>query len=137
MRYAYQRGLNYFFWCSDLHHHIYQRQVEAIRELCGRGSQQRKNIVLACATYIDHPEKLAGVVRDQLYELNLDYVDVFFWGWMTQPPGPLYRDGIKALRDPIEFGRYRDSVEARATAILGDLANACRALSSIAVRAHA
>ena len=50
--YAFDRGINYFFYSSDLHHYIYSPMSGALRQLCGRGSSVREKVVLATVTYI-------------------------------------------------------------------------------------
>jgi aryl-alcohol dehydrogenase-like predicted oxidoreductase len=81
--YAFERGINYFFFSSDLHHFSYRQSVEALRKLCRRGSSVRDHVVLATVSYVNDPEKLPAVVFDQLAELGVDYIDVFHWGWIT------------------------------------------------------
>jgi len=48
--YAFDRGINYFFYSSDLHHYIYSPMSGALRQLCGRGSSVREKVVLATVT---------------------------------------------------------------------------------------
>jgi len=81
--YAFDQGINYFFFSSDLHHMAYQRSAEAIRKLCGRGSSVRDEVVLATVSYLNDPDKLLTVLLDQFSELKIDYIDVFHWGWVT------------------------------------------------------
>ncbi len=80
--YAFEQGINYFFYSSDLHHYAYSAMANAIRQLCGRGSTLREQVVLATVTYIKHPEMAMTGLFDQFRELNLDYIDIFFWGWI-------------------------------------------------------
>jgi aryl-alcohol dehydrogenase-like predicted oxidoreductase len=80
--YAFDRGINYFFYSSDLHHFLYSSMTGALRQLCGRGSSVREKVVLATVTYVKNPEMAAAALLDQFVELNLDYIDVFFWGWI-------------------------------------------------------
>jgi aryl-alcohol dehydrogenase-like predicted oxidoreductase len=91
--YAFERGINYFFFSSDLHHFSYRQSVEALRKLCGRGSSVRDHVVLATVSYVNDPEKLPAVVFDQLAELGVDYIDVFHWGWITDTSNcsPLFK----------------------------------------------
>jgi aryl-alcohol dehydrogenase-like predicted oxidoreductase len=81
--YAFDRGVNYFFFSSDLHHFSYRKSAAALKELCGTGSSRRDQVVLATVSYVNDPEKLMAVVVDQLGELGVDYIDVFHWGWIT------------------------------------------------------
>jgi predicted aldo/keto reductase-like oxidoreductase len=81
--YAFDQGINYFFFSSDLHHFAYSSSVAALRTLCGQGSSVRDRVVLATVSYVNDPEKLTGVLYDQLKELGVDYIDVFHWGWVT------------------------------------------------------
>lgn len=80
--YAFEQGINYFFFSSDLHHFLYKDMSGALRQLCGRGSSVREKVVLATVTYIKSPEMTFAALYDQFVELGLDYVDVFFWGWI-------------------------------------------------------
>lgn len=80
--YAFDRGINYFFYSSDLHHHIYSSMSGALRQLCGRSSSVRERVVLATVTYIKNPEIAIAALLDQFNELGIDYIDVFFWGWI-------------------------------------------------------
>jgi aryl-alcohol dehydrogenase-like predicted oxidoreductase len=82
--YAFDRGINYFFFSSDLHHFSYRKSAEAIKTLCGGKSAVRDQVVLATVTYMSNPEKLIGAVIDQISELQVDYIDVFHWGWITE-----------------------------------------------------
>ncbi len=81
--YAFDQGINYFFFSSDLHHFTYQKSVEALRTLFMRGSAVRDKAVLATVSYVNHPKKLMGILIDQFSELEVDYIDVFHWGWIT------------------------------------------------------
>lgn len=80
--YAFDRGVNLFFFSSDLHHCLYQKMSPALRQLCGRGSSVREKVVLATVTYIKKPEMSFAALYDQFSELGIDYVDIFFWGWI-------------------------------------------------------
>ncbi|MDJ0713525.1 MAG: aldo/keto reductase [Prochloraceae cyanobacterium] len=83
--YAFDRGINYFFYSSDLHHHIYMSMADALRKLCGRGSSVREQVVLATVTYISRtptPQTIVTYLHDQFDELGIDYIDIFFWGWI-------------------------------------------------------
>jgi len=80
--YAFDQGINYFFYSSDLHHFLYASMAEGLRQLCGRGSSVREKVVLATVTYIKNPEAALSALFDQFAELGIDYIDVFFWGWI-------------------------------------------------------
>ncbi|MGM3308781.1 aldo/keto reductase [Anabaena sp. WFMT] len=80
--YAFEKGINYFFYSSDLHHYIYSSMSGAIRQLCQRGSSVREKVVLATVTYIKKPEMALAALLDQFGELGIDYIDIFFWGWI-------------------------------------------------------
>ncbi len=81
--YAVEKGINYLFFSSDLHHFAYQGLGRAIMQLCGKGARDRDSIVVATVSYVNDPEKLVAALYDQITELKLDYVDVFHWGWIT------------------------------------------------------
>jgi predicted aldo/keto reductase-like oxidoreductase len=85
--YAFDRGINYFFYSSDLHHYIYSPMSGALRQLCGRGSSVREKVVLATVTYIKSPEMALAALLDQFVELGIDYIDVLFWGWIGSNDG--------------------------------------------------
>lgn len=85
--YAFNKGINFFFYSSDFHHHIYSSMRDGLRKLCGRKSSVREKVVLATATYIKNPEVTSSVLFDQFYELGLDYVDILFWGWIGSNDG--------------------------------------------------
>jgi len=81
--YAFDRGINFFFYSSDLHHYIYSSMSEALRQLCDRKSSVRERVVLGLVTYlVKTPEAILASLLDQFIELNIDYIDVFFWGWI-------------------------------------------------------
>jgi aryl-alcohol dehydrogenase-like predicted oxidoreductase len=80
--YAFDRGINYFFYSSDLHHFLYRSMAGALHELCGRGSSVRDRVVLATVTYIKNPEVALSAMFDQFQELGIDYIDILFWGWI-------------------------------------------------------
>lgn len=101
--YAFDQGINYFFFSSDLHHAIYSRMSEALRQLCGRGSSVREQVVLATVTYIKNPEAAIAALHDQFQELGIDYVDVFFWGWVGTSDRLIFNDCMQLssyLRGP-------------------------------------
>ena len=97
--YAFERGINYFFYSSDLHHHLYGAMAPALRQLCGRRSPQREQVVLATVTYIKQPEMAITALFDQFMELGIDYVDVFFWGWVDECDRPAYDQCLKLSPD--------------------------------------
>ena len=80
--YAFEKGINYFFYSSDLHHYIYSSMSRAIRQMCQRGSSVREKVVLATVTYIKKPDMALAALLDQFGELGIDYIDIFFWGWI-------------------------------------------------------
>ncbi|MCM1983595.1 aldo/keto reductase [Lyngbya confervoides] len=86
--YAYGQGINYFFFSSDLHHFLYRSMADGLKQLCGRGARERENVVLATVTYNKSPEMAIAALFDQFAELEIDYIDVFFWGWVGQEDGP-------------------------------------------------
>jgi len=79
--YAFEQGVNYFFYSSDLHHYVYSSMSKALQKLCGRNSSIREQVVLATVTYMRRPEMVMAALFDQFIELKVDYVDIFFWGW--------------------------------------------------------
>jgi aryl-alcohol dehydrogenase-like predicted oxidoreductase len=88
VEYAIERGINYFFWSSDLHPATYSPARAALSKYVRRGSKRRDRVVLAACSYLCDPEKIFAVVADQLVALKLDHLDVFFWGWVTQRSDP-------------------------------------------------
>ena len=70
--YAFDRGINYFFFSSDLHHFLYREMSGALRQLCGRGSSNREQVILATVTYIKSPESAVSALYDQFRELGID-----------------------------------------------------------------
>jgi predicted aldo/keto reductase-like oxidoreductase len=97
--YAFEQGINYFFYSSDLHHHIYSSMTNALRQLCGRGSSVREKVVLATVTYIKSPEMALTALFDQFSELGIDYIDVLFWGWIGSNDGSLLKDCLQLSPD--------------------------------------
>lgn len=82
-RYAFERGINLFFYSSDLHHYLYSSMAPTLRELCGRNSSVREQVVLATVSYmVKTPEAVLSALLDQFIDLGIDYIDVFFWGWI-------------------------------------------------------
>lgn len=84
LRYAFSKGINYFFYSSDLHQYSYRHSASALKEFCASSSSVRDQVVLATVSYINNPEKVIAVLVDQFSELGVDYVDVFHWGWVTE-----------------------------------------------------
>jgi predicted aldo/keto reductase-like oxidoreductase len=81
--YAFDKGINYFFYSSDLHHLLYSSMANALRKLCGRSSSLREQVVLATVTYmVKTPEAILASLLDQFIDLKMDYIDIFFWGWI-------------------------------------------------------
>ncbi|NMF63968.1 aldo/keto reductase [Brasilonema octagenarum] len=97
--YAFERGINYFFYSSDLHHYIYSSMSGALRQLCGRGSSVREKVVLATVTYIKSPEMAIAALLDQFGELGIDYIDVLFWGWIGSNDRPALQDCLQLSPD--------------------------------------
>lgn len=97
--YAFDRGINYFFYSSDLHHYIYSPMSGALRQLCGRGSSVREKVVLATVTYIKSPEMALAALLDQFVELRIDYIDVLFWGWIGSNDGRALEDCLQLAPD--------------------------------------
>lgn len=97
--YAFEQGINYFFFSSDLHHFLYSKMSDALRQLCGRGSSVRDQVVLATVTYNKSPEMAIAALFDQFQELGLDYIDVFFWGWIGADDGPRFQDCMELSND--------------------------------------
>ncbi|UKO95902.1 aldo/keto reductase [Nostoc sp. UHCC 0870] len=93
--YAFEQGINYFFYSSDLHHYTYINMADALRQLCGRGSSVREKVVLATVTYIKSPESLFGILIDQFEELGIDYIDVLFWGWVGDRDAVVIQDCLE------------------------------------------
>lgn len=97
--YAFEQGINYFFFSSDLHHFLYSRMSDALKQLCGRGSAVREQVVLATVTYNKSPEMALAALYDQFAELGIDYIDVFFWGWIGADDGPRFQDCLELSND--------------------------------------
>ncbi len=110
--YAFERGVNYFFFSSDLHHHSYRESAAALRSLCGQGSAVRDNVVLATVSYLNNPDKIMAILIDQFRELRIDYIDVFHWGWINDRDecGQLF-DTTRKLQDGGQLARiFREQV---------------------------
>jgi aryl-alcohol dehydrogenase-like predicted oxidoreductase len=88
LEYAVALGVNYVFTSTDFHAPMYSRSWPAVRRFCRRGSRRRHEVVLVACSYVNDPEKVAGVVADHLVAWNLDHVDIFQWGWVTRANDP-------------------------------------------------
>ncbi|MEI2582516.1 aldo/keto reductase [Scytonema sp. PRP1] len=97
--YAFEQGINYFFYSSDLHHFMYSSMSDALRQLCGRASSVREQVVLATVTYIKSPKAAIAALLDQFMELGIDYIDVFFWGWIDANDGQILQDCLQLSPD--------------------------------------
>ena len=97
--YAFDQGINYFFYSSDLHHFIYSSMADGLRQLCGRNSSVREKVVLATVTYTKSPEMAIAALLDQFLELKLDYIDIFFWGWIGNNDGLALKDCLNLSPD--------------------------------------
>ncbi|QFS50156.1 aldo/keto reductase [Nostoc sphaeroides] len=98
--YAFDEGINYFFYSSDLHQYIYSSMRPALRQLCGRGSSMREKVVLATVSYmVKTPDIVVSYLYDQFIDLGIDYVDVFFWGWIDEHNHPAFEKCISASDD--------------------------------------
>jgi predicted aldo/keto reductase-like oxidoreductase len=96
---AFDRGINYFFYSSDLHHYIYSSMSNALQQLCSRRSSVREKVVLATVTYIKNPEAALAALLDQFVELGIDYIDVLFWGWIGTNDGQALQDCLQLSPD--------------------------------------
>ncbi|HEX2913347.1 MAG TPA: aldo/keto reductase [Chloroflexia bacterium] len=107
--YAFDKGINYFFFSSNLHHFTYRRSAEALRKLCSSGSAVRDKVVLATVSYVNDPEKLLPAILDQMSELGVDYIDVFHWGWVTERDefGSLYAAAQQLKDDGLISNQFR------------------------------
>lgn len=97
--YAFDQGINYFFYSSDLHHYLYSSMSDALRQLCGRKSTVREKVVLATVTYIKNPEVALAALLDQFIELGIDYIDVLFWGWIGSSDATAFKDCLQLSPD--------------------------------------
>jgi aryl-alcohol dehydrogenase-like predicted oxidoreductase len=97
--YAFEQGINYFFFSSDLHHFLHSKMSDALRQMCGRGSSLREKVVLATVTYNKSPEMALAALYDQFQELGIDYIDVFFWGWIGSDDNPRFKDCLDISND--------------------------------------
>ncbi|MBH8578133.1 aldo/keto reductase [Nostocaceae cyanobacterium CENA369] len=97
--YAFERGINYFFYSSDLHHYIYSSMSGALRQMCNRRSSVREKVVLATVTYIKSPEMALAALLDQFVELEIDYIDVLFWGWIGSSDRSILQDCLQLSPD--------------------------------------
>ncbi len=98
--YAFEQGINYFFYSSDLHHYLYSSMAEALRKLCGRGSSVREKVILATVSYVlKSPDSIMSALLDQLMDLRMDYIDVFFWGWVDTKDATTFQDCMNVSND--------------------------------------
>jgi aryl-alcohol dehydrogenase-like predicted oxidoreductase len=98
--YAFDRGINYFFYSSDLHQYLYSSMAPALRQLCGKRSSIRDKVVLATVTYIIRtPDAVFSNLFDQFVDLGMDYIDILFWGWVDQHNAPAFEKCINASPD--------------------------------------
>lgn len=104
--YAFERGINYFLYSTDLHHIAYEQSRDALRQLCGSGSAVREQVVLTTVSYVNHPKKLASVLYDQFKDLGIDYIDVFHWGWIMEEDDmlPLIK-GARAIQRNVDAAK--------------------------------
>jgi aryl-alcohol dehydrogenase-like predicted oxidoreductase len=111
--YAFDRGINFFFYSSDLHHYLYSNMAGGLRQLCGQGSSVREQVVLAMVTYmVKTPEAVMASLLDQFVDLRMDYIDVFFWGWIDDDNAGNFDKCMEAsydLRGPNSV--YQRSIE--------------------------
>ncbi|AFZ35755.1 aldo/keto reductase family oxidoreductase [Stanieria cyanosphaera PCC 7437] len=98
--YAFERGINYFFYSSDLHQYLYSSMRGALRQLCGKGSSIRDQVVLATVSYmIRTPDAVLTYLYDQFVDLGIDYIDVFFWGWIDEHNSNSFEKCLSASDD--------------------------------------
>lgn len=97
--YAFDQGINYFFYSSDLHHFLYRSMAGAIHELCHRNSTRREQVILATVTYVKNPEAALAALVDQFQELGIDYVDILFWGWIGSHEAAILPDCLSISGD--------------------------------------
>ncbi|MBE9168983.1 aldo/keto reductase [Pleurocapsales cyanobacterium LEGE 06147] len=98
--YAFERGVNFFFYSSDLHHYLYSSMAPTLRQLCGRNSTVREQVVLATVSYmVKTPEAVLASLLDQFVDLGIDYIDVFFWGWIDDDNARDFEKCIDASDD--------------------------------------
>jgi aryl-alcohol dehydrogenase-like predicted oxidoreductase len=86
---------------------------DALRQLCGRKSSVREKVVLATVTYVlKSPESVMSALLDQFIELKMDYIDIFFWGWIGSNDTKAMQDCASVsndLRGP--NGVYQQAIE--------------------------
>ncbi|KYC37650.1 aldo/keto reductase [Scytonema hofmannii PCC 7110] len=98
--YAFEQGINYFFYSSDLHHFLYSSMADTLRKLCGRRSSVREKVVLATVTYVlKSPDSVLSALLDQMADLRMDYIDVFFWGWIGSKDNQAMQDCLGVSND--------------------------------------
>jgi len=112
--YAFAEGINFFFYSSDLHHFLYRQMNSAIYQLCGRQSSVRDKVVLATVTYLKKPQTIEACLFDQFAELGIDYIDIFFWGWIDSFEHEIFTECMNAsskLRGPNSvYQRYVETM---------------------------
>ncbi len=108
--YAFDKGINYFFFSSDLHHWMYRHSVEALRTLCKSGSAVREQTILATVSYVNDPGKIVAVLSDVFFELGIDYIDVFHWGWITD--NTQYEPLLRTAQNLKSGGKYSQRLQA-------------------------
>lgn len=97
--YAFEQGINYFFYSSDLHHHIYSPMSNALQKMCGHRSSVREKVVLATVTYMKGAQAGLSSLLDQFTELKMDYIDIFFWGWIGNSDAAYFSESMDMSRD--------------------------------------
>lgn len=97
--YAFEKGINHFFYSSDLHHFTYSSMSGAIRQLCHKKSSVREKVVLATATYFKKPDMAMTVLFDQFEELGIDYIDILFWGWIDSEDRSSFQNCLELSND--------------------------------------
>jgi aryl-alcohol dehydrogenase-like predicted oxidoreductase len=107
--YAFDQGVNFFFYSSDLHHFLYSHMSDGLRKLCGRGSSVREKVVLATVSYIKNPDAAMAALLDQFVDLKIDYIDAFFWGWIGSTDEPMFEKCLSRSNDL----RGKDSIYQR------------------------
>lgn len=117
--YAIGRGINYIFHSTDLHAWSYSRSAQTISKYCRKGSAHRDKVVLATVSYVNDPEKVPGVLIDQMMSLGVDHVDVFHWGWVNRRADPKFL--LENTDQIVRSDRARDIIDtmARATREVG------------------
>ncbi|NJR75774.1 MAG: aldo/keto reductase [Scytonema sp. CRU_2_7] len=98
--YAFDQGINYFFYSSDLHQYFIVQWLGHFANLCGRGSSVRDQVVLATVSYIvKTPDTIFSYLYDQFSDLGIDYIDVFCWGWIDEHNANAFEKCVSASDD--------------------------------------